>query len=105
MNNGDHPTLADVQVLLPDAVLLAIDTGTKKPLRARWQKTTFAQTQKPGYQRLLSNAGTIGALLGAPSNWLAVLDCDTDPFLQFMLAQNEVLRHTLRTHGKRAGGL
>jgi hypothetical protein len=105
MNNSDHPTLADVQALLPDAVLLAIDTGTKKPLRSRWQKTTFAETQKPGYQRLLSNAGTIGALLGAPSNWLAVLDCDTDPFLQFMLAQNEVLRHTLRTHGARAGGL
>jgi hypothetical protein len=48
---------------------------------------------------------SLGALLGAPSNWLAVLDCDTDPFLQFMLAQNEVLRHTLRTHGARAGGL
>jgi hypothetical protein len=38
MNNGDHPTLADAQALLPDAVLLPIDSGTKKPLRSRWQK-------------------------------------------------------------------
>ena len=103
MNNGDHPTLADAQALLPDAVLLPIDTGTKKPLRSRWQKITFADTQKPGYQRLLSNAGTIGALLGAPSNWLADLDCDTEPLLEFMLADNEL--HTLRTRGARAGGI
>ena len=103
MNNGDHPTLADAQALLPDAVLLPIDTGTKRPLRSRWQKTTFTETQKPGYQRLLSNAGTIGALLGAPSNWLADLDCDTEPLLEFMLANNEL--RTLRTHGARAGGI
>lgn len=103
MNNGDHPTLADVQALLPDAVLLAIDTGTKKPLRSGWQKITFADTQKPGYQRLLSNAGAIGALLGMPSNWLAELDCDTEPLLEFMLANNEL--NTLRTRGARAGGI
>jgi hypothetical protein len=95
MNNGDHPTLADAQALLPDAVLLAISAGTKKPLRSRWQNITFADTQKPSYQRLLSNAGTIGALLGAPSNWLADLDCDTEPLLEFMLANNEL--RTLRT--------
>ena len=103
MNNGDHPTLADAQTLLPDAVLLAIGTGTKKPLRSRWQKITVADTQNPGYQRLLSNAGTIGALLGAPSNWLADLDCDTEPLLEFMLANNEL--KTLRTRGVRAGGI
>src|SRR6516162_10796433 len=68
-----------------------------------WQKITFADTQKPGYQRLLSNAGTIGALLGAPSNWLADLDCDTEPLLEFMLANNEL--RTLRTRGARAGGI
>jgi len=103
MNNGDHPTLADVQALLPDAVLLPIDSGTKKPLRSKWQKITFADTQNPGYQRLLSNAGTIGTLLGAPSNWLADLDCDTEPLLEFMLTNNEL--HTLRTCGARAGGI
>ena len=81
--------LADTQQLLPDAVLLPIDTGTKKPIRSKWQKTTFANTQKEGYQRLLSNAATIGALLGPPSNGLADLDCDTDPYLEFMLLHNE----------------
>jgi hypothetical protein len=103
MNNGDHPTLADAWALLPDAVLLPIDTGTKIPLRRAWQKTTFADTQKAGYQRLLANAGTIGALLGPPSNWLADLDCDTEPLLEFMLTNNEL--PTLRTRGARAGGI
>jgi hypothetical protein len=105
MNNDEYPTLADAQALLPDAVLLPIDTGTKKPVRSKWQQTTFPQTQKPGYQRLLSNAGAIGVLLGEPSNWLCVLDCDTAPYLEFMLAENEVLQHTLRTYGARGGGI
>jgi bifunctional DNA primase/polymerase-like protein len=105
MINGDHPTLADVQQLFPDAVLLPVETGTKKPIRSKWQKTTFADTQKEGYQRLLSHATTIGVLLGPPSNWLAVLDCDTEPFLDFMLNGNAVLQQTLRTRGVRAGGI
>jgi hypothetical protein len=105
MNNGEHPTLADAKELLPDAVLLPIDTGTKRPIRARWQKTSFADTQKPGYQYFLAHAETIGALLGPPSNGLADLDCDTEPYLRFMLANNQVLQQTLRTCGARAGGL
>jgi hypothetical protein len=101
----NSPTLIDAQKLLPDAVFIPIDPGTKKPIRAGWQKTSFADTQKPGYQRLLTNAETIGVLLGPPSNWLAVLDCDTDPYLEFMLSNNEPLQHTLRTRGMRAGGI
>jgi hypothetical protein len=105
MNNGVYPTLADAQQLVPDAVLLPIDSGTKKPIRSKWQKTTFADTQKPGYQRLLSNAMTIGALLGPASNGLADLDCDTEPYLEFMLVSNAVLQETLHTRGARAGGI
>jgi hypothetical protein len=105
MNNGEYPTLADAQALLPDAVLLPIDLGTKKPLRSKWQHTTYPDTQKPGYQRLLANAQTIGALLGPPSNGLADLDCDTEPYLVWMLEHNPVLQKTLRTRGARAGGI
>jgi hypothetical protein len=105
MLNGNPPTLADAKELLPDAVFLPIDTGTKKPIRSKWQKTTFADSQKEGYQRLLANASTIGVLLGPPSNGLADLDCDTEPYLEFMLARNEILRATLHTKGVRAGGL
>ena len=102
-SNGDHPALADAQALLPDVVFLAIETGTKKPVRSKWQKTSFADTQKEGYQRLLANAQTIGVLLGPPSNWLADFDCDTEPLLEFMLTKNDL--RTLRTRGARAGGI
>src|SRR6516164_8889282 len=101
----NDPVLADAKELLPDAVLLPIDAGTKRPIRSKWQKTSFADTQKPGYQYLLSHAETIGVLLGPPSNGLADLDCDTEPYLGFMLASNQVLQQTLRTRGARAGGL
>ena len=105
MINGQYPSLVEVQQLLPDVVLLVVETGTKKPIRRAWQKTTFADTQKPGYQKHLSLGTAISALLGPPSNWLTDVDCDTDAFLQFMLAHNEPLRHTLHTRGARAGGL
>jgi hypothetical protein len=105
MKTGDRPTLADARQLLPDAVFLVVETGTKKPVGTKWQKTTFANTQKPGYQRRLASADTIGVLLGPPSNWLSDLDCDTEAYLQFMLAHNEALRHTLQTRGARAGGI
>jgi Bifunctional DNA primase/polymerase, N-terminal len=105
MNNGDHPTLADAQALLPDAVLLPVKPGTKGPSRKHWQKTTFADTQTTVYQRILSKASTVSVLLGPPSNWIADLDCDTEPFLEFMLDKNVELQHTLRTRGIRAGGL
>jgi len=101
----NDPVLADAKELLPDAVFLPIDSGTKKPIRSKWQKTSFADSQKPGYQYLLSHAETIGVLLGTPSNGLADLDCDTEPYLEFMLASNQVLQKTLRTHGARAGGI
>jgi hypothetical protein len=104
-SNGDHPSLSDAQTLLPDTVFLPINAGTKKPIRSKWQMTTFAETQKPGYQRLLFHATTIGVLLGPASNGLADLDCDTEPYFEFMLVQNQVLRNTLRTCGARAGGI
>ena len=104
-SNGDHPTLADALQLLPDVVFIPVEAGTKKPIRPKWQKTTFADTQEEAYQRLLANAETIGVLLGPPSNWLSVLDCDTEGCLQFMLAENELLQHTLRTYGARGGGI
>ena len=53
MNDGDHPTLADTQQLLPDAVLLPIDTGTKKPIRSKYAGYIDRQAaQVERFQRL-----------------------------------------------------
>jgi len=53
MNDADHPTLADAQQLLPDAVLLPIDTGTKKPIRSKYAGYIDRQAaQVERFQRL-----------------------------------------------------
>src|SRR5262245_41304530 len=98
-SNGNHPTLDDAQSLLPQAVFIAIENGMKKPARETWQKTTFEQTQKPGYQKHLHYYETHGVVMGAPSNDLVVLDCDSEPFLQRILELGSVLSRSLRVRG------
>jgi hypothetical protein len=99
--NGDHPTLADAKILLPNAVFLPLSSATKKPIRRSWQKTSFTDTQKAGYQRLLDNAETVGVLVLPP---LLVSDCDTEAYRVRMLELNpETLGKTLQSHGARGG--
>jgi hypothetical protein len=104
-SNGDYPTFADAKNLLPGAVFLPVDSGTKKPKHNAWQKTNFQDTQRPEYQDELEKSETIGILLGPPSGSLIDIDCDCLPFLARMLELNPALRDTLQTYGRRGGGL
>jgi hypothetical protein len=53
------------------AVLLPLNLGSKSPDWNEWQKTSFKDTQEPGYQRKLREArvrgGNVGVLLGPAS--------------------------------------
>jgi hypothetical protein len=102
---GDTPTLDDVRALLQRngkrPVLLYIEAREKGPRYLGWPDVTFEQTQTVKYQRLLLAHSNTGVLLGVDN--LCTIDCDTDAFLDALLAICPVLSRTLRTHGSRAG--
>jgi hypothetical protein len=105
MQNGNPPSLDDVRALLQRngkrPVLLYIEARQKGPRYEGWQDVTFEQTQTIKYQRLLLAHPNTGVLLGVDN--LCTIDCDTDAFLDALLALCPALSRTLRTHGSRAG--
>jgi hypothetical protein len=53
-----------VKALIPQAVLLPIREGQKRPTLSNWSKTTYAKTQLEWYQVRLKISSNIGVLLG-----------------------------------------
>ena len=97
--------LANLYLLFPRSVLLPIPRGEKRPTFARWQHTTFEDTQRPAYQRGLLSAikrgGNIGVLLGPKSGRLFALDIDDDQLVEEFLNRYPWLANTLQSRGKR----
>jgi putative DNA primase/helicase len=97
--------LASLYSLLNRAVLLPIPRGKKKPIFARWQHTTYEDTQRPDYQHKLlcaiKRGGNIGVLLGPKSGRLFALDIDDNQVVKEFLNRYPWLAHTLQSRGKR----
>lgn len=94
-----------LQLLGVKAVMLPIRMGTKAPTRKGWSSLKFEQTQSPGYQTNLRNAGAIGVLLGKASENLCSIDFDDDEALAEFLTINPDLAQSLRTKGKRGANI
>jgi P4 family phage/plasmid primase-like protien len=97
--------LADLYDLLGDAVLLPIDKGSKRPLFAGWQKTTFdasrAKESQAELAERVADGGNIGVLLGEASDRLVAIDLDTDEDAREFFALNPWLNKTLLSRGAR----
>jgi hypothetical protein len=87
-----------------NTVLLPIPLGHKGPKIADWTKLEYAHTQNDFYQKRLLT-GNIGVLLGAASNNLCSIDCDTDEVLKGFISLNPDAANTLITKGKRGGNV
>jgi len=84
-----------IRDLLPDAVLLKIAPGEKRPLGNAWQKLSLAD-MTPAYLAGL-DGHNVGVLLGPASNHLNSIDIDDDAFVEPFLELNPRLRDTLTT--------
>jgi putative DNA primase/helicase len=86
-------------------VFLPLPKGSKQPLIKKWQNITFADTQKPDYQKALEHCvergGNIGVLLGPASEGLISVDWDRDELVDPFIALCPKLASTTRTKGKR----
>jgi hypothetical protein len=89
------------------AVFLVLPWGSKKLKEPGWEKTTFGQTQEPGYQLRLLKAirrgGNIAVLLGPASGGLCAVDGDVDFEWVSFLAGNAGLQERTRTRGWHGG--
>jgi hypothetical protein len=90
-----------VKALIPQAVLLPIREGQKRPTLSNWSKTTYAKTQLEWYQVRLKISSNIGVLLGTNSNGLCSIDLDSDEDAELFLEANPKLRKSLITKGRR----
>jgi len=88
------------ELLGPEAVLLQIKKGTKKPLTPGWQDTKFAATQTDEYQAALAK-GNVGVLLGRASGGLCAIDIDDDELMHEFFELNRGLGQSLVTRGAR----
>ncbi len=83
--NGDSPSFDDARTLLESGgkhpVFLYIEEKKKGPEWIGWTKVNYAATQREHYQKLLRSHPNTGILLGAPSEDLCTIDCDTDALL------------------------
>jgi hypothetical protein len=83
------------------AVLLPIQSGTKRPSISEWQKVKFEDTQAAEYRAMLEaafNKAAIGVQLG---NGIFAIDVDNDDLADKFLELNPRLLNTLRTRGAR----
>ena len=84
-----------VRNLLPDAVLVKIAPGRKRPVIAGWQILTRADMTPAYIESLRGN--NIGVVLGQASGGLISIDIDSDEFVEPFLKLNPRLRDTLRS--------
>ena len=105
MSTSPQDILAHLYQLLGRAVLLPYEPRRKFPPEQGWQRRTYADTQRPEYQRNLIAAikrgGNIGVRLGEASEGLVSIDIDDDELAETFIPCNPFLVHTLRTRGKR----
>src|SRR5260221_12743787 len=97
MNGENGITVERIQSRLPNSVLIYIPKGEKGPKHKNWEKTTYAATQFPTYQKMLRSYSNTGVLLGMPSGNLVALDLDLEPDVQSFLDDNPGFEKTLRT--------
>jgi hypothetical protein len=90
----------DIIALTGPAVLLNVRMRGKAPTAEKWQKITL-EDMTPFY--LSELRANIGVSLGAASNGLHTIDCDTEEFFAALLALNPSFQDTLQSHGSRGG--
>jgi hypothetical protein len=88
---------------LGPCVLLPIPKGQKGPRLRGWQKFTLADMTE-SHLASLENSN-VGVLLGAASEGLVSVDCDSDEFLDSMLSVNPVFHGSLISRGSRGGNI
>jgi hypothetical protein len=98
------PTIEAVYELLDKPVLLALPTGTKRPVGNEWQKLTYDDTLDEYYQAELRDTYNTGVLLGPASGDLGSVDCDSDEYLIDFIKLNEDIT-TFTSIGARGGQL
>jgi Bifunctional DNA primase/polymerase, N-terminal len=98
--NG-HTSLVRLNELLPDAVFLAIEAGSKAPIHKGWQKTNLDDSRRPEYKLRLESHTNTGVLLGEPSKGLCAIDFDTDETAELFLNHNPRLKKTMISRGMR----
>jgi hypothetical protein len=100
-HNSGYPVncrVVDIYELLEheEAVLLPIQSGSKRPSISEWQKVKFEDTQAAEYRAMLEaafNKAAIGVQLG---NGIYAIDVDNDELADQFLAVNPSLQKTLR---------
>ena len=83
-------------------VLLPIQKGYKHPYGLNgWQKTTYQETRKPYYRKLLQEAAGVGVLLGHSADNIVTVDVDEDGEIDAALKAWPFLAGTFQTRGQR----
>jgi hypothetical protein len=93
------------QLLGPDALLIAVHRGTKRPKRRNWPRITSEKMSDPSYLASLNHDANLGVSLGAASKGLCTIDIDDDAELDRFLNLNPQLRETLTTKRVRGANL
>ena len=83
-----------------DVVLLPIEPGKKSPAIKSWQTTRIEKMSDAAYLGRLRK-GSIGVLLGEPSNGLCSIDIDHDEDVETFVGLNPKLAKTLQSRGAR----
>ena len=91
--------ISHLRGLLGPAVLLPWPTRSKGD-RRKWKHLTLADMDGDHLAKV-EQAGNIGVALGKVSGALVTIDLDNESYLDALLAENPMLRDTLRTRARR----
>src|SRR5262245_22436055 len=98
---NNFPRVSKIRALLgPQAVLIPVPSGQKKPRDNAWTHMTAKCLDDPTFLVRLES-GNIGVLLGPKGGNLVTIDCDNSSFGDAMLGANPWLADTLTTAGAR----
>src|SRR4051812_26000553 len=98
-----NDALLKIRNLIPQAVLIAVAKGTKKPIRRAWTALTAECMGDPRYLATLNHGANIGVLLGEASAGLVTFDIDTQAEYAELLRLNAWIKDTLITKRIRGG--
>ncbi|NDB95331.1 MAG: hypothetical protein EBZ78_04120 [Verrucomicrobia bacterium] len=99
--NKSRTTLTTLRNLIgPDAALIPVDPGKKKPALPGWQTLTCTWSADPAHEARLQT-GNVGVNLGAASGGLVTIDCDDDRLAEEMMRLNPILTRTLTSKRSR----
>lgn len=99
--NASRPSIETLRQLLgPDAALIPVEKGEKRPALTNWQTLTCTWSADPANEARLQTCN-VGVNLGASSGGLISIDFDDDQLAAEMVALNPVLTKTLTSRRSR----